>query len=153
MSNQQLSPVPAPISMAVTPSKLDDEKLLCKTKSANSKAAFQTCTPVTTMNHTRTWQKSTIDLFPTWSPTLLSELVTPCWIVSRWQSVLTAGQESLNEKLANHNNTIRSNQQLVYHICFFFSSGPERDPHPHPRRLRQVNHLLKRAKHVTPANN
>jgi hypothetical protein len=30
--------------MAVTPSKFGDEKLSCRIKSDNSKAAFQTCT-------------------------------------------------------------------------------------------------------------
>jgi hypothetical protein len=37
--------------MEVTPSKSDDLKLLCNTKSANSKAAFQTYKTPLTLDH------------------------------------------------------------------------------------------------------
>jgi hypothetical protein len=50
----QPSPVPAPISIAVTPSNSDDVKLLCNTKSVSSIAAFQTCKAIPTiMNRER----------------------------------------------------------------------------------------------------
>jgi hypothetical protein len=49
--NHHISPVPAPISMAVTPPKSDDLKLLCNTKSANSKADFQTYKTPLALDH------------------------------------------------------------------------------------------------------